>query len=832
MTFDSGDAGDGDDDSSEPQVCKPGETEECYSGSKETKDLGACKAGKRTCKKDGSGWGKCEGEVLPTTETCKTPVDDDCDGRVNEDGEGCNCEPGSEASCFTGAAGARGVGACKDGKQTCRADGTGYDECQNEVGPSPEVCDNALVDEDCDGQVNEDGADCVCVPGSSTSCYEGPTGTQGVGACTAGTKICNPDGKSYGACTGQTLPAPEVCGEGLVDEDCDGQVNEEGAGCNCKPGSVAACYEGPAGTSGVGLCKPGTFTCLPSGAGYGPCTGQVLPSAEVCDGKLADEDCDGQVNEAGGGCVCVPGTKKACYEGPAGTQNVGTCKGGLATCNAEGTGWGACDGQVLPKTDSCATTEDEDCNGTSFTCTNSAQDCAETTGTCESSCSDVILGKSNVGCVFYPTVTPNVVDSSVFHYGVGVSNTSDKPATVTITRGATAVVTTTVPARSATVIQLPWDNTLKGPSGTTTLPPMPASVRVNGGAYKLTSTRGVTVFQFNAIEYQIGSTFSYSNDASLLLPVNAWANSYRVASRHHFSGQSGFASVVAQENNTVVTFTGGAQAGQVKSGVTGIGATGAGTVTLNAGDVVELVSNGGTSASDPNDITGMLVASNKPVEVLGGHQCTYVPDTVGYCDHLEESMFPVDALSTDYLVTAPLISANTPKAQIVRVIATAANTRLTYDPPQAGAPTTIAAAGGWVDLPQSANAYRVTGSSKILVEQYMLGQDAGGNSGDPAMTSAVATSQFRPTFLFYAPTSYERNFANILAPTGTTVTVDGARLGTGSFTAIGGTGYSYARVALSNANNGFHTVTGSAPVGVSVYGYGQYTSYWYPGGVK
>jgi hypothetical protein len=36
---------------------------------------------------------------------------------------------------------------------------------------------------------------------------------------------------------------------------------------------------------------------------------------------------------------------------------------------------------------------------------------------------------------------------------------------------------------------------------------------------------------------------------------------------------------------------------------------------------------------------------------------------------------------------------------------------------------------------------------------------------------------------------------------------------------------------LSNAGSGNHTIEGSKPVGVSVYGYGEVTSYWYPGGL-
>ena len=51
---------------------------------------------------------------------------------------------------------------------------------------------------------------------------------------------------------------------------------------------------------------------------------------------------------------------------------------------------------------------------------------------------------------------------------------------------------------------------------------------------------------------------------------------------------------------------------------------------------------------------------------------------------------------------------------------------------------------------------------------------------------------------------------------------------------IGGSGYALARVVplgpgpLSDGN---HSITGSAAFGISVYGYGMDTSYWYPGGL-
>ena len=114
----------------------------------------------------------------------------------------------------------------------------------------------------------------------------------------------------------------------------------------------------------------------------------------------------------------------------------------------------------------------------------------------------------------------------------------------------------------------------------------------------------------------------------------------------------------------------------------------------------------------------------------------------------------------------------------------------------------------------------------------MEGQNAGGNQGDPAMTLAVPVEQFRTSYAFHAPTTYTSNYVDVTAPAGTTVMLDGTVV---PFTAIGTTGYAVGRVRSLNAgpaNDGNHTITGDHGFGISVYGYGQYTSYWYPGGLN
>ena len=50
------------------------------------------------------------------------------------------------------------------------------------------------------------------------------------------------------------------------------------------------------------------------------------------------------------------------------------------------------------------------------------------------------------------------------------------------------------------------------------------------------------------------------------------------------------------------------------------------------------------------------------------------------------------------------------------------------------------------------------------------------------------------------------------------------------FKAIGTSGYGVARYKLGAGNAGAHVLSSTDPVGIQVMGYGQYTSYQYPGG--
>lgn len=233
-----------------------------------------------------------------------------------------------QVDCYTGPIGTKDIGICKGGIRQCDNQGNLIGSCEGEVVPGVEDCEAGMLDEDCDGQVNEEGLACICSPLAMEPCYTGPVGTEGVGICVGGQKTCNIDGLGYGPCVGEQLPGVENCEAGMVDEDCDGLVNEEGLACICSPSVTEACYTGPAGTQDVGICVGGQKTCAVDGLGYGPCVGEVKPNAETCVMSLLDEDCDGLLNEEGADCTCGDGIISAmigeeCDDG--GTQDGDIC---------------------------------------------------------------------------------------------------------------------------------------------------------------------------------------------------------------------------------------------------------------------------------------------------------------------------------------------------------------------------------------------------------------------------------------------------------------------------------------------------------------------------
>jgi hypothetical protein len=750
----------------------------------------------------------------------------------------------------------------------CVINGACYANGASNPADSCQTCNSATAttwSNQADGTTCNDSSACTPADGGTDDGGTDDGGTSDDGGATCPSHTC-----IAGACTGVCVPGKTQC-HGQTVQTCDATGNwKDGTTCMnqacvagtcqgvCAPAALQCNGQTPQTCDATGVWQDGP-ACANQACIAGTCQGVCAPGAQQCHGQIP-QTCDGTgawqdgaacANQAcvAGTCqgVCAPGSQQCNGQIPQTCDATGNWKDGTA-CMNQACVAGACQGVCAPGSQQCNGQIPQTCDGTGAwqdgpACAN--QVCVA--GTCQGVCApgalqcngpiaqtcnglgDWQVSTSSIGCEYYPTVTANSQLVGPFHFAVAIENAGSLPANYVVTRGATSTASGQVAAASVAVVQLPWVDELKAPPST-----LLSRSAAGNGAYHLVTDQPVTVYQYNPLEYKIGSQYSYTADASLLLPVNTWTENYTVAARNtwYFTPifYPGFYAITASQDNTVVTLNPSITGRWVVAGA-GVAANGSGTITLNTGDVLQVLSASGGGSPDSSDLTGTGVLASKPVQVIAGHDCTNIPYYVGACDHLEDSMLPIETLSGTYIVAAPWIAAGTLKNRVVRVIGVDNSATLQFDPPQAGAPSTILA-GQYVELPPSQTSYRITSDHKILVAQYMEGQLAGGNAGDPSMALAVPVEQYRSSYRFFASTSYDASFVDITAPTGATVTLDGVRVGATAFATVGTSGYGVARVQLSNAGSGDHSITSDHDIDISVYGYGQNTSYWYPGGLN
>ncbi len=472
-------------------------------------------------------------------------------------------------------------------------------------------------------------------------------------------------------------------------------------------------------------------------------------------------------------------------------------------------------------------------------------------------CDESKQRNSYIGCDYWPTVTLNPVWQK-FDYAVAVSNPQTKVVTVTVTGGALAQpLTVQVQPSAVQAITLPWVTALKGPDfdqNTAVVDPGPSRI-VPKAAYHLTTDLPVSVYQFSALEYEIDAgagcpgygdsgagphCYSYSNDASLLLPATVVTGDYGVMAWPSFGSTPGFMTVTATEDATKVTVYPASQVQGVPDAGPPVMIRGDNyTYTLDKGDVLEMFSELGDvhQAKYASDLSGSIIRADKPVMTYGGHGCTFIPESKRACDHVESSMFPVQTLGTQFIVSLP----KTPHGEHVwvRIMGLYDNTLVAFDPPVSGRNGGVLNTGDVLELPDVDQSFAIVANGRVNVVEYLQGEyanwpaDAGDPNpdlGDPSESPAIPLQQYRSTYTFLAPKTYSENWVDVITPNGNTITLDGTDIPQGSFTGVGGQPFSTAHVQLTGQNEG-HEIHGKYPFGVVVYGYGSRTSYMYPGGL-
>lgn len=351
--------------------------------------------------------------------------------------------------------------------------------------------------------------------------------------------------------------------------------------------------------------------------------------------------------------------------------------------------------------------------------------------------------------------------------------------------------------------------------------------------------------------------------ATLLLPTSAWDTNYVVADAYEASPsllgdsqelRAGPTTViVASQDATSVTIK---PTGDIVPGATLPGAAANASITyaLNQGEYLQF--------TQPAELTGSAVQADKPVAVFGGSTLMDIPVTTVRADHGEQMLPPVRALGSEYVAVRYRNRGSTEEVVPWRVVGAVNGTRLTYDPPQVGAPDAIdaqqlvefEAPGPFVVRSQDA-------SHPFYLASYMTGgcgaTDAAACSaaagdgplkgyGDPEFLNVVPPAQYLPQYTFFTdPTYPETNLVIVRVRDPQTnampdVTLDCAGV-LGGWQAVGSSGvYEMTRADLSTGDfqgvgrcdNGVHTITatlavatGNPPptplVGVTIWGWGN-----------
>ena len=393
---------------------------------------------------------------------------------------------------------------------------------------------------------------------------------------------------------------------------------------------------------------------------------------------------------------------------------------------------------------------------------------------------------------------------------------------------------------------------------------------IDRNAYRIVTDYPVSAYQFAPY----CCNYSFSNDASLLIPTTALGNSYKYLgiptlvildeSTFQESASSSTLTVVAKENGTQVRLTFPApQLWQAIENGRSLQMDGDSyVVDLNQQETLMLRSTALPSdifgtAIQP-DLTGTLIESSEPVAVFSGHECMFYPSTLGACDHLEEQIFPTDTWGQNFSLVPVKERGNNSifEKTYWKILAEGPNARVQLSdtftniegagPGVPGVPDCgqlLEADGRTINLGTrgycefgTKRAVDITSDQRLMVMGIISGQGSvnafssfGDRLGDPAIFLVPPSRQFRNDYRFLTPDTYYSDYVTLTFTAESSIILDGMPVDTSNARPIPGSTNQYLHVEL---NDGAHHITSDQPFGITVFAFDDFVSYAFTGGLN
>lgn len=373
-----------------------------------------------------------------------------------------------------------------------------------------------------------------------------------------------------------------------------------------------------------------------------------------------------------------------------------------------------------------------------------------------------------------------------------------------------------------------------------------------GRNYYVVSDVPIAAYQYSPIQSVA------TNDASMLLPDSTLRSEYIITSYSPFgndgSGGPSYFYVVALEDDTILEWIPSIDTAKDVTGVVPAVKKGeVGKVKINRFTNLQIAAsnvfleNNQIIPVKERDLSGTVVrgvsgnGTPKPIMVMGATRCAFVPFAdpgIGWCDHLQEMMIPVDYWGRNYVgAHSPVRSV---EDHIWRIFAGQDNVTVNIESDLPIEPIVLANKGDWqeVVLPTGTNVI-FSSSKKFLPVQYLVGSQYNKEKpgwsdklGDPSMVQMVPIEQFQSKYVFFTGEKFDIHYVQVIRNKGgADIFVDNGELVTG-YEPIGDF-----EVANWEVSEGPHVIESSDDFGIINYGYClgigcQNASYAYPGGLK